>query len=186
MSPITVTGQVYIQSATLTIDPGVTVVMARSAKIYMSSGSSSQLFVNGTAAEPVTITAAVGNQWSGIWIPGSRSTRPKVRISNTMLTNLGGDNLCFDFKNTDFQITDSVIQSVPVVPTGYTWAGSNVSLMSGLHTAIGSFERCLFIGQINGVAQSRSIGVIDCDFQSVRYPLVPLSGQSVNVTSLPY
>ena len=69
-SPVSVTEPVIIRpGATLTIDAGVTVMLAEDAAILVEGS----LLANGTATEPILFTRAAGsNSWPGIEFSGSR------------------------------------------------------------------------------------------------------------------
>ena len=69
-SPVSVTETVIIRpGATLTIDAGVTVMLAEDAAILVEGS----LLANGTASEPILFTRADGsNSWAGIEFSGTR------------------------------------------------------------------------------------------------------------------
>ena len=186
MSPITVTRPINLYG-TLIVDAGVTVKMAGQTKISLYNGALSKLLINGTASEPVTFMAldgsATGPNWSGFVVPGTRSSRPVIQISHAYLLGLGMEANNFDFKNADFQISDTVVSSLAAVPTGYTSAGATTNIYSGVNTASGVFTRCLFIGQTTGAIVTPGIAFVDCDFENVKYPVV---GNRINISAINY
>jgi PKD repeat protein len=65
-----VTGDVYVNGATLTIEPGVTVIFSGHTGIYLgyySGTSGATLIANGTDLKPITFTAAGSSKSAGDW-----------------------------------------------------------------------------------------------------------------------
>jgi len=184
MSPITVTTRVDLYSS-LTIDAGVVVRFGPQAIVHFWNGSASQLLVNGTQAEPVTMTAATATPWTGLIVPGTRSTRPIVRATYLAMTGLGGRTVNITPLNMDLALTDCLIESLPAVPAGLANAGQPVFAIGTASNSIVSLQRCLFRGQTNGVGVNLTTAIDDCDFESVASPVRPV-GARINVTALPY
>lgn len=181
MSPITV-ANVTLYS-TLTIDAGVVVRFGASGAFNLSNGSSSQLNLQGTIADPVVIQAATSTPWSGFIVPGTRSTRPVIRADFAYVSGLGARSANITPLNLNFRFSDCFIESLATIPIGLSSAGTQISLLGPATASTGLFERCVIKGQTNGLTLNPSIGVVDCDFESVG---VPIRGSRVNITALPY
>lgn len=65
-----VTGDIYVNGATLTIEPGATVIFSGSTGMYLgyySGTSGATLLANGTAQKPITFTASGSSKSAGDW-----------------------------------------------------------------------------------------------------------------------
>jgi hypothetical protein len=181
MSPITVSNVTLVSA--LTVDAGVTVRFGASGAFNLSNGSASQLHLQGTTAEPVVIQAATDTPWAGFIVPGTRSSRPVIRADFAYVSGLGSRSANITPLNLNFRFSDCFIESLAVIPAGLASAGTQISLLGSATAATGLFERCTIRGQTNGLTIGSTVGVFDCDFESVS---VPIRGSRINITALPY
>lgn len=171
-SPVTF-GSVIIQGGTLIIDPGVEMIAA-TANSYISLhvGSLSRLSVQGTELEPVVFRPAGDFTWRGIYNI-SRSTRPKIEITNAMIFGLGRVSRSLDFPSADLLFVNSIFQGSGTSSSGTPTIGIANS------KSIGLIEGCLIDGFNTGILAGRGLTVRDTE---VRNAVTPVAmPQNVNV-----
>lgn len=134
-SPYTIESQINIGSGTLVVEAGVEIIFTKTgSKFNLQSGKLSNLFIQGTALEPVLVRSN-GVQIQGIAAIGTGATdRSIIRVANCVFTNLGYRPFALDLRNADVVIQSCLLDVIrsPLDTTTFVgvWCGTSVGIIS--------------------------------------------------------
>ena len=112
----TIDGTIYVDGATLTIKPGVTIKFTKNSSIIFGvHAEDSKLIANGTSANPITFTSAeyhpAEGDWNNIKFTSGTLNSSSMKYCNIMYAGgLSGDNAAIDISNCSITIENCRIE----------------------------------------------------------------------------